>query len=273
MERNRLRPTGSAGLDRNELKYAAVFFMVLDHTAYAFLPEGSSAYLLLRLLGRLTMPIMAWFLAEGYRYTRDKRAYGLRLLLFSVAAAVPFSYLAAGSWLPAALLPGSSPSPYLHLFLPFAGKTLVIYPANVIFTLFLSFLNLAVWDRTKLPTVGKAAATALICIAASAADWGYWCVLMCFIFWKFRERHAMKWALYALLSVSYIFRFTVFQNPLCVEVTHSFAWFRLGILLAAPVLELLYNGQKGRGSRFDKWFFYAFYPLHLLVIDLILWLT
>ena len=31
----------------------------------------------------------------------------------------------------------------------------------------------------------------------------------------------------------------------------------------------LYNGQRGRGGRFGKWFFYILYPAHLLVLGVI----
>ena len=40
---------------------------------------------------------------------------------------------------------------------------------------------------------------------------------------------------------------------------------QLATLLAIPLL-LCYNGQKGRGGAFNKWFFYVFYPLHLLAL-------
>ena len=42
------------------------------------------------------------------------------------------------------------------------------------------------------------------------------------------------------------------------------------ILVSAVVILYLYNGRRAaRGRTFYKWFFYAFYPSHLLVLGLL----
>ena len=42
------------------------------------------------------------------------------------------------------------------------------------------------------------------------------------------------------------------------------------ILVSAFVILYLYNGRRAaRGHTFYKWFFYAFYPAHLLVLGLL----
>ena len=39
------------------------------------------------------------------------------------------------------------------------------------------------------------------------------------------------------------------------------------VLLAGLVIVYLYNGEKGSsGSGFSRWFFYIFYPAHLLLL-------
>ena len=43
----------------------------------------------------------------------------------------------------------------------------------------------------------------------------------------------------------------------------------LGVAVA-PALLALYNGTRGRGGAVAGWAFYLFYPLHLLLIDLLL---
>ncbi len=44
----------------------------------------------------------------------------------------------------------------------------------------------------------------------------------------------------------------------------------LGILAAAVTTLVLYNGERAkRGRTFSKWFFYVFYPGHLLLLYLI----
>jgi TraX protein. len=58
-------------LNRNHLKYLAIVAMVVDHVAWAFVPTVSLLGQLMHLFGRLTGPLMAFFLAEGYAHTRD----------------------------------------------------------------------------------------------------------------------------------------------------------------------------------------------------------
>ena len=46
---------------------------------------------------------------------------------------------------------------------------------------------------------------------------------------------------------------------------------QLGVVLSLPILRL-YNGTRGKSpavNRFMKWFFYLYYPAHLLVIGLL----
>ena len=71
-------------LNRNELKYLAMAAMLIDHIAWAFVPLNSMPGQLMHFVGRLTGPTMAFFLAEGYIHTRDRKKYGLRLGLFAL---------------------------------------------------------------------------------------------------------------------------------------------------------------------------------------------
>ncbi|MBS7258550.1 hypothetical protein [Methanobrevibacter gottschalkii] len=44
--------------------------------------------------------------------------------------------------------------------------------------------------------------------------------------------------------------------------------FRLGIFLV-PFLLLFYNGKPGSKASIHKWFFYIFYPTHLIFIGIL----
>ena len=55
----------------NQLKLIAILAMVVDHTAIVFVPDSFPAMWLLRMIGRMTAPIMCYFIAEGYYYTSN----------------------------------------------------------------------------------------------------------------------------------------------------------------------------------------------------------
>ena len=76
----------SRGLSASTLKIIACIFMVIDHIGAVLLPEIE----ILRIIGRLSYPIFAYFLAEGCRYTRNKLkrfllVFGLAILCETVA--------------------------------------------------------------------------------------------------------------------------------------------------------------------------------------------
>ena len=82
-------------LDRNFLKYIAVIAMVIDHFAHFFLADmwGTPLYVACRFIGRLTAPIMCYFLTEGFLHTSSRKKYFLRLLVFALISQVAFDFV------------------------------------------------------------------------------------------------------------------------------------------------------------------------------------
>lgn len=256
-------------LNRNALKYFAVLCMLGDHIAYAFVPDGALKTVL-EFFGGLTMPIMAFFLAEGCRYTKNIKKYALRLFVFALISAVPFCFLQTGSLMPIVISEGIKESGHLHFYISFIDKTVTVYRLNFLFTLLLSLINIKAWDMKKIPLPVKVLITLAVCILSTGCDWGYWCVLISFVFYKFKDKPVLKWILYSLIALSCVFYFKAFQNPLCFEITYKFSPVHFNLFIIIPLIGLCYNGQKGKSSGFGKWFFYVFYPAHLLIIDLLL---
>jgi hypothetical protein len=73
------------------LKILAFGFMLVDHIGYFLFPD----LMLLRIIGRLSFPLFAWLLVEGFEHSRDWRLYGLRLFLLALVSQ-PIYYLASG---------------------------------------------------------------------------------------------------------------------------------------------------------------------------------
>ena len=80
------------GLNANQLKVVAIAAMTLDHFTDVLFPGYPTEwyFLAIHLLGRLTAPIMWFFVAEGYHYTRDWKKYFGRLLGFALLSHFAF---------------------------------------------------------------------------------------------------------------------------------------------------------------------------------------
>ena len=127
-------------LNRDVVKYIAMFTMLLNHIALIFLPAGSWLAELFTDIGYFTAPTMCFFLAEGYEYTQSKRKYGLRLLLFAILSQIPFA-------------------------LAFEFGNL-----NMIFTLLCCFLILVIMDRIQNPLF-RMALCVLMTLTTVISDW------------------------------------------------------------------------------------------------------
>ncbi len=227
----------AAGLTANWLKAAAIVTMALDHFASGFLPSGSVAWLVLRTLGRLTMPIMCFFVAEGYRHTSSLRRYALRLLVFAAISHVPF----------------------------------VVYfdrdplrETGVLWGLLMGLLALALWQQKRLPLPLRAAGVGALALLATPADWGYISVFWVVCFGVFRERPRLQ--LLSFTAVGVVFYLLPVAGEVLADPSALLQYgYRLGFLLPIPLLAA-YRGAPGRRSTALKWGFYAFYPAHLLLL-------
>ena len=74
------RTGNGGGLTGNALKLIAIAAMTLDHVLWILFPGYQHMWWLLALhaIGRITAPIMWFFIAEGYLHTHDFKKYALR---------------------------------------------------------------------------------------------------------------------------------------------------------------------------------------------------
>ena len=78
------------GLSKAQLQYLAIIAMVADHAAWGFLDFENPIAFCIHIFGRLTLPIMCFFIAEGFAHTHDVRKYILRMAIFALISVVPF---------------------------------------------------------------------------------------------------------------------------------------------------------------------------------------
>ena len=197
--------------------------MVIDHIGYIFLPE----VIILRVIGRLTFPIMGFLMTEGFRYTKNVRAYAGRLLLYGCITVIPYYY--AFGW-------------YF----------------NVMFTLLCALLVLIVTEKIESP-LKRFLIVFSISIVTALFDWGLGGIWFVYILSRSKNRLAGlcygACVLIASSVVTHYFMCLFLQYPF--DITGSL--FQLGIFLAVPLL-MLYNGKRGIPARN---LFYWFYPAHL----------
>ena len=98
----------------NTIKLIAILAMTLDHAAWFLFPGYARAPLplVMHLIGRITCPIMCYFVAEGYHHTRNVKRYTARMLIFALLS--HFAYFFAFRRVEG-----------LHSFLPFADGNLL----------------------------------------------------------------------------------------------------------------------------------------------------
>lgn len=222
------------GLNRNQLKYIAIITMIMDHIAFSFIPWSNPVYFIFRFLGKLTAPIMCYFLAEGYNYTSSKMKYGFRLFIFAIISQFAFC---------------------LAFY-----NTLFIFKFNMICTLFICFLVLLSYDKIKNKLI-KYISIILLIIVSYFCDWGTFAPLWVLFFYIFKGRITAQVISYDIITIFVI----VFKYILIKTLPWNSLLIYLGLLLFIPFI-YLYNGEKGNNNKFNKWFFYIFYPLHLLII-------
>lgn len=213
-------------LSGNALKLLAALFMTIDHVGVLLLPH----VIVLRILGRLALPIFAFMIAEGCRYTRNRLRYFGSVFALGVLCQIVY-YLAERSL-------------YFSILITFSLSIATIYA-------------LQDWKEQKTPRSALVFFGAVAGVYALnrvfAIDYGFWgCMLPVF---------------------AAAFQKTAWDRP----------WVNLGMLglgllvlaadlgqiqyYALPALPLLacYNGRRGRWKL--KYFFYLFYPLHLVLLQ------
>ena len=230
------------GLNANQLKLIAIIAMTVDHLTWTFFPGYDTRWfvLLAHVIGRLTAPIMWFFIAEGYHYTRNVKKYAGRLFLLAFLSHFCYNFCFG--------IP----------MVPF--RTSVFNQTGVVWSLAWGLVLLWIFDNRKIRNWQKWFSIPLVCLITFPADWS--CVAaMAILFMgtnrgNFREQ--MNWMMVWTLVYAAVYFFFIDK---------VYAFVQLFTCLSIPLLRL-YNGQRGTWKSMGK-LFYVYYPAHLILCGIV----
>lgn len=237
-------------LNRDMLKYIALILMACGHMIIYvgvdhFVDMVPLWIIRFFVFGEMfAPPVFFFFISEGFRYTKSRRKYILRLAAVTLITQIPF------------------------YFCNFCGEPwwTALTTWSVMAALLAGLLVLAVWEsgwRLPLRIIVMLAITALT--ALMQAEWLVFGPVAIFLFYMTREKPVLRFILFEALMLA----FKIYYGGFAFGLTWNNYGFFLAQTAAMVVITFFYNGKKGRFPTFSKWVFYVFYPLHLLAAFLI----
>jgi len=239
-------------LDSNSIKIIAILAMTIDHITWLCFPGYPKDILpiLLHVIGRITCPIMCYFIAEGYYYTKDINKYTLRL--FSFAFISHFAYILASN----SFIDWKS-------FIPFYYGN-VLDQTSIMWSLAWGLVMLRVVYSEKMKKESyKIGLILLICLISFPSDWSCIASLCILAFGTNRNdfKKQMGWMLFYVGIYAIVY-------ALSIDLVYGII--QMGVILSIPILQM-YNGKRNASKTMNKimkWIFYIYYPLHLFIIGI-----
>lgn len=218
------------GLNNNQLKIIAMISMLLDHIGLVFFPQIR----VLRYIGRLAFPIFAYMIAEGCRYTKNRKRYlGMIAGMALVFQIVYFVFMN---------------SLYQGILVNFA------FSIATIFTIESFIKNKKISNRILMLLFVCTVLFIYICLPGALKkygfniDYGIWGLILPILVYFTPN----KWLRAVFCGIWLII--------MSIVTAKTMQWWSL---LTIPLF-ILYNEK--RGGKNLKYVFYIFYPLHLVII-------
>ena len=247
------------------LKLVAVFTMLLDHAASGILeyylqyvPLNNDVWELLyrinsdlRVIGRIAFPLFCFLMIHGFIHTHSRLKYAGNLLLFALLSELPFDFL-------------------FYDGIDFAHQ-------NVFWTLLIGLFM--IWaleavNQTNIKIILKYAAS-LPVIAAGIkmsmvlnTDYAWTGVLLILGLYLFRKKKGLQCTIpFVVFFIARVFRnVELGYYSFGIQVIRE--TFKLYWSIVISAFMILCCNEK-RYIRKGKYFFYAFYPVHISILYLI----
>ena len=230
------------GLSTADLKLIAIIAMTIDHLTWLFFPGLQRVWYvcLLHIIGRLTAPIMWFFIAEGSHYTKNPKKYITRLFVFAIISHFAYSFAF-----------GLNPIPF---------KSGIFNQTSVIWSLAIAAALIFIVNNYKLSYRKNFALILLANLLSFPSDWS--CIATMTPFYLYNHRGDFKKQVRDFILFGFMYALVYF-----IFIDKVYGVLQLFIFLSIPLLSL-YNGKAGN-NRNMKWLFYIYYPAHLAIVGVL----
>lgn len=229
-------------IDRDLLKYIALILMTIGHWSldiYKYILPSRPLFRFIVAAEYFAPPVFFFFIAEGAHYTGSRSRYAARLLILAAVTQIPYALTYPGGLT------------LYDLFLHW----------NVIMTLFLGLCALIVIHSERRLPLRLLTVAALMAVSwLLDCEWKVSGIMIMLLFDLLRQRPLLRLMAYTVLMFA-VDCVMVRSIPALADYLH----FLLPVWSAGVVITFFYNGRKGRFPLFSKYFFYVWYPLHLLL--------
>jgi hypothetical protein len=258
------------GLTGFQLKYIAMFLMVLDHIHYFFEFTGKVP-IWFSMLGRLSAPLFLFCIIEGFTHTHNRKKYFIQIYAIAIVMGLlQFFFMMSGVNRPDAFYPQNQMLATFSILLIIlqgidwcAEKKWVKGLAAIIIPITLPYLAVFIGSRVN------GAWLFINLLHYSILPLHFWIMdggtffilqgILMYLSRKHRKWQAFIFFISTIIIYAVIPSVTMSGITLELLLTVAFEW--MGAF--AAILMLLYNGERGNGS---KKLFYWFYPAHVYVL-------
>ena len=240
-------------LSGNSLKWIVIIAMLVDHIAWLFVGTETWLGQAMHFIGRFTAPTMCFFLVEGFYFTHSRIRYLLRLFVFAIISQFPFIYMQQQAKDEGLGWQGIIENPHI-----------LFEQGNVLFNLLLALLALIAW-QLPFKRLVRGSMIALLLLFSAWMDWGIYLIVFTLVLAA--SRHDRKQQIMFFLMTGMGLLLLTDAGVIIGMPTVVLNWFPFGIL-AVSALWYCYDGTRGKNWG-GRYFFYIFYPAHMLLLSLI----
>lgn len=217
-------------LSRNVIKWIAILTMIIDHIGAAFLTEGSTYYFICRFIGRISLPLFAYLFADGFDRIKNHKKHIIELFMFAIISEPFYDRVIHGQWL-------------------------CLDNQNIFFTWLVCYLMLLSFNKVDGVKSNFDKLTFKLAIMATAGLVTYFL--------------GFDYTFAAVVSVACAYYFKKMAK-IGIPLLMFASYLNPGVFVSMPIL-LLYDSNKPcKYTKFMKYAFISFYPIHLFVMYILI---